>query len=260
MSYKIVFFDIDGTLINEEKEISQDTIEAINELKQGGTEVVIATGRAPYFFKALSAQLGIDSFVSLNGAYVVHKGVPLYKRTISKESLKLLVKLAAENNHSLVFQGDAAYYANAEQHPHILDSVGSLKVDLPGYNPGFWLSDDIYQAFLHCEANEEHLYLDAFSDLRLVRWHPSAMDVVPNDGSKAVGILALLDHLHISPSEAVAFGDGLNDKEMLTVVGLGIAMGNAHEELIPFADYVTTPIDEGGIRNGLIRAGLITPR
>jgi Cof subfamily protein (haloacid dehalogenase superfamily) len=258
MSYKIVFFDIDGTLINEEKEISQDTLEAIRELKHNGTEVVIATGRAPYFFKALAERLEIDSFVSLNGAYVVHKGVPIYKRIITKESLKQLVKLAAENNHSLVFQGDSAFYADAEQHPHILDAVGSLKVDLPGFNPDFWMSDDIYQAFLHCEADEEHLYLDAFPDLRLVRWHPFAMDVVPNDGSKAVGILALLDHLQIPPAEAVAFGDGLNDKEMLTAVGLGIAMGNAHEELIPFADYVTTSVNEGGIRRGLIHARLLS--
>jgi Cof subfamily protein (haloacid dehalogenase superfamily) len=257
MSYKIVFFDIDGTLINEEKEIPLDTIDAIKALQQTGVEIVIATGRAPYFFKTLSAQLGIDSFISLNGAYVVFKGITLYKRHLSKASLELLVKLAADHNHSLVFQGSEAYYANAEQHPHILASVGSLKVDLPGFNPDFWKKADIYQAFLHCQAEEEHLYLDAFTDLRFVRWHQTAMDVLPKDGSKAIGIQVILQHLNMEPSEAVAFGDGLNDKEMLALVGLGIAMGNSNEELKPYADYVTTHINEGGIRKGLIHAGLL---
>jgi hydroxymethylpyrimidine pyrophosphatase-like HAD family hydrolase len=67
----------------------------------------------------------------------------------------------------------------------------------------------------------------------------------------------ILQHLNIEPLEAVAFGDGLNDKEMLALVGLGIAMGNSYEELKPYADYVTTHINEGGIRNGLIHAGLL---
>ncbi|MNP76851.1 putative bifunctional phosphatase/peptidyl-prolyl cis-trans isomerase [compost metagenome] len=56
----------------------------------------------------------------------------------------------------------------------------------------------------------------------------------------------------------MAFGDGLNDKEMLQEVGLGIAMGNSHPDLLPYADYVTSAVDEGGIRQGLRYAGLIS--
>jgi Cof subfamily protein (haloacid dehalogenase superfamily) len=258
MSYKIVFFDIDGTLVNEEKEISPDTIKAVHELKGQGIEPIIATGRAPYFFKPLAEQLGIDSFVSLNGALVVYKGKTLYKRIIPMTSLKLLVDLATQNNHSLVFEGEDAFFANAEEHFCIRDAVSSLKVDLPRYNPDYWKTADIYQVLLHCEAHEEHLYHNAFSELRLVRWHQRAMDVLPSQGSKAEGIQALLEHLDISPSEAVAFGDGLNDKEMLRMVGFGVAMGNSHDELKPYADYITAHVDEGGIRNGLVKAGLLT--
>lgn len=83
------------------------------------------------------------------------------------------------------------------------------------------------------------------------------MDVLTNDGSKAQGIKALLKLLNIAPEEAVAFGDGLNDKEMLEVVGLGIAMGNSHKELMPFANYITSHVSESGIRKGLVHAGLI---
>ncbi|UJF31691.1 Cof-type HAD-IIB family hydrolase [Paenibacillus hexagrammi] len=257
MSYKIVFFDIDGTLVNEQKLVPADTVKAIKELQETGVEAVIATGRAPYFFGPLAQELGINSFVSLNGAYVVYQGKPLYKNPIPRSSLEALVAYSSEKNHSLVFEGSEAFFANSESHVFVEDSVLSLRVELPGYDPDFWKKEDIYQVFLHCEAHEEHLYEPKFPDLKLIRWHEKAMDVLPAGGSKAKGIEAMLKMLGIQPHEAVAFGDGLNDKEMLEYVGLGIAMGNSHKELLPFADYVTASVDEGGIRQGLHYAHLI---
>ncbi|MFF2481524.1 Cof-type HAD-IIB family hydrolase [Paenibacillus sp. NPDC058071] len=257
MAYKIAFFDIDGTLVNEEKQIPQDTIDAIQEVQAKGIEAVIATGRAPYFFAALAEQLGIDSYVSLNGAYVVYKGKPIYSNPIPQKDMEALVRHAGQHDHKLVFEGHSAFYANDDVHPSVIQAVKSLRVELPGYDPDFWKKEDIYQAFLHCEAEEEHLYEDALPGLRLIRWHPSAMDVLREDGSKAKGIQALLEKLGLSTDDAIAFGDGLNDKEMLEAVGLGIAMGNSHEELLPFANYVTAHVNEGGIRQGLQHAGLL---
>lgn len=257
MGYKIAFFDIDGTLVNEEKQIPQDTIEAIKELKARGVEAVISTGRAPYFFKPIAEQLGIESYISLNGAYVVYQGKTVFKRVIPKNSIQLLVQHASHHNHSLVFEGEAYYYANAENDPYIIESVNSLRVEQPHFRPDYWQHEDVFQAFLHCTQEEEHLYVGHFPDLRFVRWHPQAVDVLPSDGSKAQGIRSLLDALGIAKEEAIAFGDGLNDKEMLEFVGLGIAMGNSHPELIAHADYVTSSVDEQGIRNGLIHAKLL---
>lgn len=256
MAYKIVFFDIDGTLVDEEKQIPQDTLEAIREMQRSGAEAVIATGRAPYFLP-LADRLGIDSYVSLNGAYVVYRGQVLYKRAIPLNNLEVLVRQAAANNHPLVFEGSEAFFANAEAHPSVHEAVSSLRVELPSFDPEFWRKQEIFQAFLHCEAHEEHLYDQALPELRLIRWHDKAMDVLIDGGSKAKGIEAMLQLLNIRPEEAVAFGDGLNDKEMLEYVGLGIAMGNAHPELLPYADYVTAAVDEGGISAGLRYAGII---
>ncbi|GJM70886.1 hypothetical protein HMSSN036_31020 [Paenibacillus macerans] len=80
---------------------------------------------------------------------------------------------------------------------------------------------------------------------------------MPVGGSKARGIQDLLQHLEVSPEEVVAFGDGLNDREMLTLAGLGIAMGNGHEQLKACADHTTTDVDNDGIANGLKYAGLL---
>ncbi|MDP4098541.1 Cof-type HAD-IIB family hydrolase [Paenibacillus sp. P96] len=260
MKYKAVFFDIDGTLVNEEKQIPQDTIDAIRELREKDIPVFIATGRAPYYFTHYADQLGIDSFVSFNGSYVEYKGQPVYERAISKETLERLETLALSHNHPIVMQGSQAGYANFEDHEAVAESFYSLRVEVPGYRTHYWKEASVYQALLYCQEQEEHIYTSAetpFDDLHFVRWHRVAMDVIPAGGSKAKGIEAVLKHLGIKREEAVAFGDGLNDKEMLSYVGLGIAMGNAHEEVKPFAKYVTHSVDEGGIRHGLQYAGLL---
>ncbi|KAA8998791.1 Cof-type HAD-IIB family hydrolase [Paenibacillus spiritus] len=257
MAYRIVFFDIDGTLVNEEKEIPADTLEAVRRLKDSGVEPVIATGRAPYFIKPLAEALGIDSYVCLNGALVVYKGDMLYKQPLSPETIAALVETSGRHGHSLVFEGADAYFANSENHPFVTDSVNSLKVEHPGYDPEFWRGNEIYQIFLHCEAEDEPLYEELLDRLRLIRWHPYAMDVLPPGSSKAKGIEAMLNLLGMKPEEAVAFGDGLNDKEMLELAGLGIAMGNSTPELLPYADYVTADVNDGGICKGLVYAGLL---
>ncbi len=258
MSYKIVFFDIDGTLVNDEKVIPADAVAAIKQLKDHGVEPVIATGRAPYFIQPLLEQLQIDSYVCLNGSYVVYKGQPIFKHPIPKHILEKFVQTATANKHSLVYEGEHQFGTNAEADPFVAEAVLSLKVGLPEYNPDIWKEQDIMQIFLHCESGEEHLYDELRNDFNLIRWHKKAMDVLPLGVSKALGIKAMLEKLGLSMTDAAAFGDGLNDKEMLEAVGFGVAMGNSHPELLPFADYVTSHVDDRGIYNGLVKMGILT--
>lgn len=257
MGYKIVFFDIDGTLLDEDKKVPEDTRLAVAQLKANGIEPVIATGRAPYFFEPLARELGIDSYVSLNGGYVVYRGKELYHRHIPLPVLERLVGLAALGGHPLVYQGKSSYHTNSAEHAAVLAAVDSLKVFYPGGESEFWREESIYQVFLHCRHGEEQPYLKELPELRFIRWHEEAMDVLPVTGSKAEGIQVMLDTLGIPREESIAFGDGLNDKEMLELAGLGIAMGNSHQELLPYADYVTARADEGGIVAGLRYAGCL---
>ncbi|WP_420768457.1 Cof-type HAD-IIB family hydrolase [Parageobacillus thermoglucosidasius] len=257
MSYKIVFFDIDGTLVNEEARIPFDAKEAIYKLKERNIEVAFATGRAPFHFKHIAEELGIDSFVSFNGSYVVHKGRVIYERSINRDSLELLEEHAHQFKHPIVYLSHKECYANYSHHPYIIESFQSLKLEAPSYHPHYWKDTKIYQALLYCHEHEEIHYQGKFADLAFIRWHRLSMDVLPVGGSKAKGIEVMLKHLKLSPGDAVAFGDGLNDKEMLSFVGMGIAMGNAHEEVKPFAKFTTKHINDGGIRYGLQQIGLI---
>ncbi|MCR8659973.1 Cof-type HAD-IIB family hydrolase [Paenibacillus endoradicis] len=257
MSYKIAFFDIDGTLVNEEKVIPQDTIDAIAEMKEKGIEPVIATGRAPYFLQSLLEAVGIESYVCLNGALAVYKGEVIYRNPIAPSTLATLVEQSKLHGHALCFEGESQYYTDHDGHEYMLESVGSLKVELPKVNADFWKEEPIYQMFLHTLAEDEHLYTSLEDSVTFIRWHDKALDVLPIGGSKAKGIEAMLNQLNLTAEDAIAFGDNLNDKEMLEYVGFGVAMGNSHPDVIPYANFVTTHVDEKGIRNGLIKAGIL---
>lgn len=257
MSYKIAFFDIDGTLVNEEKIIPQDTIKAIEEIRQLGVEPVIATGRAPYFLGPLLEEVGIQSYVCLNGALAVYKGEVIYRNPIAASTVEAFVTFAREQGHALCFEGETRYATDQPDNERVISSIQSLKIDFPEHEHDFWSKESIYQMFLHAVDGEELPYASFHDRLTFIRWHDDALDILPIGGSKAKGIEAMLARLGIDRSEAIAFGDGLNDKEMLEYVGFGIAMGNAHPEVIPFANYTTTHVDEQGIRNGLIAAGIL---
>lgn len=110
---------------------------------------------------------------------------------------------------------------------------------------------------LYCDHKYEQLYKNSFPEFSFVKWHEYAYDILPQGASKAVGILKLLETLGINNTNCFAFGDGLNDLEMLATVGTGIAMGNAVPEAKAAADIITTSSSDNGISNGLKMVGLL---
>ena len=115
----------------------------------------------------------------------------------------------------------------------------------------------VYQLIAFFTAEEEPRIMAHMPHCVATRWHPLFADVVPEGSNKAVGIQHLLAHYGIDPKEAIAFGDGGNDIEMLRYVGIGVAMGNASDEVKAAADFVTTSVDDEGIAYGLKHFGLI---
>ncbi|HZG61257.1 MAG TPA: Cof-type HAD-IIB family hydrolase [Anoxybacillus sp.] len=257
MKKKIVFFDIDGTLLDENKELPDSTVQAVQALKDNGVHVAIATGRAPFMFADLRKRLGIDSYVSFNGQYVVFEGEVIYQNPLNRERLHDLKEHAHKNGHPLVFLDAETMRASMDNHPYIHESMGSLKFTHPELDPFYYENRDIYQALLFCKPEEEHLYIHEYSEFHFVRWHALSTDILPFGGSKAEGIKRMIERLGIKKEDVYAFGDGLNDIEMLSFVGTGVAMGNAREEVKEVADFVTKDVAEEGILYGLKQLQLI---
>ncbi|MDN4492358.1 Cof-type HAD-IIB family hydrolase [Ureibacillus aquaedulcis] len=253
----IIFFDVDGTLYNSEKKIPVSAKKAIEAARNKGYEIAIATGRAPFMIQSILDELEIDTYVTFNGQYVVYKGEVIYTDSVPKEYLAKIIDFGIQRNHPVVFIDDKEMIASIEGHSFIEQSINTLKYPYPNCNPLFYEDNDVYQTLIFMEESAEQLYRDTFTEVNFVRWHPYSCDILPKDGSKARGIKTLLEKLNIPIEKTIAFGDGLNDIEMLREVGTSVAMGNGVEQAKAVADLVTDHVDRDGIAKAMKMLNII---
>lgn len=257
MSYKIVFFDVDGTITNhEDGSIPRSTIEAIKALKNKGVKVVAATGRPLSMCKELQ-ELGIETYITANGGYVKHLQKIIHKVPMDKSTIREVMEFAKLENNGLSFYTEE-FSMNGITDKEILSALKET-LSLNEYPE---INDLIHNedVFLLCLfANDEAVekYKLKFPHLTFKRWHPYVLNVLQEDISKSLAIIKTLDFFGIDKSEAIAFGDGENDIDMLELVGLGIAMGNGNQRLKKVADFVTKPSSEDGIDYALKKYGVI---
>lgn len=257
MANKVVFLDLDGTVLNSKKEIPSSAIEAIERLKQKGVYVAIATGRAPFMFETLRQTLGVETYVSYNGQFVVVEGEVIHRESLDPNWLNRLERVANDREHPMVFMDDKVMRANCTYHPYIEESLGSLKFPHPPQAEKYYETNPVYQALLFCDEASETQYHSLGGPVRFVRWHRYSVDILPSEGSKAHGIQKVTDVLGINQENVYVFGDGLNDIEMIRGAETSVAMGNAVDEVKAAATYITSHVDDDGLKEGLEKVGLI---
>lgn len=277
--YKLVFFDIDGTLLTDRKKIPSSAKQAIQDLKKNGIMPVIATGRAPFRIDEILKDLDIQTHITLNGQYVVHEGKTIFQNPLSEDSVKRLAVAAEVNKQRIAFCGSDEILGTSmvtfgqkgllkkmiQRVPIappkkvmqlITRYVGSSKKMKP-ILPHYYENRIIYQCIIHTTEEYDDYYQEAFPDCHFTRWNPYSVDVISKGMSKAVGIQKLIDHMGIGINETVAFGDGLNDIEMLQAVDMGIAMESGRRELKEIADDITASPENNGILKGLQKLDLL---
>lgn len=244
---KIIFLDIDGTILDTEKNIPEKAKEGIFSLKEKGHEVAIATGRGPFMFREIREELDIHSYVSYNGQIVVVDDELIHQYKFPLETIEKIINISKEHNHPIVYMAKDQMIGNVQYDERVAEAIGSLKMDHPQYDEHFYKKEPISQILLFCEEGEEKLYQERFPMLNFIRWHRYSVDITPKGGSKASGIEKMLQYLNVPKENSYAFGDGLNDLEMLEAVGFSVAMGNGHPKAKKVADYVTKHVDEDGL-------------
>lgn len=248
---KILFFDVDGTLYDHDKRLPASTKEALFTARANGYEIAIATGRAPFMIESLRQELEIDTYVTFNGQYVVYKGEVIFTDGVERSILERIITFGAKRNEPVVFLDDQEMIASTDGHVKVGASLATLKYPYPRIEASFYEIKPVYQTLIFMEQQDEDMYRETFPEVEFVRWHPYSCDILPKGGSKARGIEKLLTHVGKTMGDAIAFGDGLNDVEMLQAVGLGIAMGNGHEKAKAVADVIAPAVDEDGIAHVL---------
>lgn len=262
---KIIFFDIDETLMRKsDGYLPPELPSLMQQLKANGIITAIATGRSlgiiPQAIKDLVISAGIEIFSAANGQVSLRNGEIFTEHPIPKEDLAQFIALAKRKKWGYLLHG-AHQLCVSHLDKRIMQAMYGV---LPWYvNPKLHEQDAIHQFgyFINqaegAELVEELKHLSLSDDYLYTPWHEFGCDVIPSQGSKARGIREICAHLGIALENVAAFGDGLNDMDMLKTVGLGIAMGNACDELKAIADYVTTDIDQQGIENALRHFHLI---
>lgn len=254
---KFLFFDVDGTLYNSNKQLPQSAKEAIFKARENGHEIAIATGRAPFMIQNLLDELQIDTFVTFNGQYVVYKGNVIFTDQIPNEMLQKILNYGEKNEHPFVFINDVEMIATAPNYTSISESLATLHYPYPVINASYYLQRPVYQTLLFAKQHEQEQYEKEFPNVQFIRWHEYSCDMLPAGGSKARGIQKLIEHINFPMEDVIAFGDGLNDIEMLSSVGYSVAMGNGHEKAKAVASYIAKSVDEDGIANAMKDLGLI---
>lgn len=262
---KIIFFDIDDTLMRKEDGYLPPELPSLMQaLKAQGIITAIATGRSlsiiPQALWQLIDHSGIDIISAANGQIALQQGKTLHEHPIAPEDLAQLIALAERKGWGYLLHGRNAL-AVSRLDKRVMPAMYSVS---PWFvNPHLHQQEAIHQFGYFITQTEaadlpQELAKLPLSDQYIYTpWHEYGCDLIPSQGSKARGIREICTSLGIELTNAAAFGDGLNDIEMLQTVGLGIAMGNACPELKAVADYITTPLMQQGIKNALSHFQLI---
>ena len=255
---KAVFFDIDGTLVSFKTHRVPDSAKrAIAALRAKGVRVFIASGRQLLAINNLE-DLQFDGYVTLNGGYCIVGEQVIYKHSMPSEDMVSLVQYMEEReDFPCIFVHENAFCINYTDER--TDEVFRL-LNFP-QPPTLPLREaatgDIFQLVAFFTKEQEKAIMAVMPHCEATRWNPLFSDVIPKGSSKQVGVDKMLDYFGISLDESMAFGDGGNDVLMLKHVGIGVAMGNAEDEVKRAADYVTDSVDEDGIEKALRYFGVI---
>lgn len=248
---KAAFFDIDGTLVSfKTHQVSEGTVNVFEQLHKQGIRTFISTGR-PY---GLIPQMPVkfDGYVTMNGGYCFMDDTVLYKNPIPQDEADRWVAYAKERNFCTMIFAEREMYVSRLDDPMGVAISEEVKIDVPPMCAfDKMIGMEAYQFIAVMEPEEDARVIELLPHCRLPRWHPHFSDLINASNSKAVGIESIISRLGISKEECIAFGDGANDIEMLEYCGIGVAMGNAKDDVKAHADFVTTSVDEEGIGHAL---------
>ena len=257
--YKLVAIDMDGTLLNSDKKVSERNRQAIEKAVEMGAMVVISTGRGFTGIENHLNDLGLNKdgqyALTMNGGAAYNcftrepltqiglKGQDLHK--VYELSKVLGVKIQAYTLDKCLAEAESEYTAFEREHIgteiNIIDFCKDIKKD-----------DDIMKVLLMEEPSilDEKIKLipkEIMQEYNVVKSLPMCLEILNKSCNKGIGLKELIEKLGISSDEVIAIGDEGNDYEMIEFAGLGVAMGNANPRIKEISNYITDTNDNDGV-------------
>lgn len=252
---KALFFDIDGTLVSfNTHKVAQSTIEGLNIAKERGIKIFISTGRPLSFINNLEdIEHLIDGYITTNGSYNFMGKSVISMHSIPKEEVLALVDYLNKHEYPAILVGtDNTAVIN---HKPIVDRIVIDTLNITNIDYSITaetvLQQDILQITPFITQEQQDIIMPQIPHCASERWHPEFIDTVNKQASKGKALSDIVAYNDLLISETMAFGDGGNDISMLLKAGVGVAMGNANDNVKAMANYVTSSADDDGIYKAL---------
>ena len=258
---KAIFFDIDGTLVSMKTKVySPSAREALERLRRQGIKLFIATGRSKFeiYGERLLEGLEFDGMLTNNGQDGYDSaGRLLYGNPIHPEDVRAVIDWA-EASHTPCWVVTAHESVLSHMDSRVEAAMEMIHTRPPQLgSPRKAAQNPVFKVVLFLNRQEMAQAMTCMPHSRATQWFESGFDVIAGDSGKGVAVKSLWEYYGFTREETMAFGDGLNDIEMLQTVGIGVAMGNAEEAVKAAADYVTDDVDEDGLWKALKHFGLL---
>lgn len=260
MKINAVFFDIDGTYFDHvSNRVLPETIQAVQQLQKNGYKVALCSGR-PH---SMALQLPVfqdiqwDGFIGGSGISVYNEAMELLcEHSFTTNQLQKIFTIAKQHHITMLVNGSVSFVTRElqEEEKAIMNAF-HLKIPTAVHD---WTNEkiDVFSMFKNEDFNDQ-----LFAEVENIHLQPSCesiLDITRADVNKAKGIHELMNYWDFPMGSYVAFGDSMNDCEMLKEAAIGIAMGNAMKELLPYADHICGSSDTPAIYTTLKEIGLLT--
>lgn len=256
---QIVFSDIDGTIFHENSLIPS-AVEAIESLQKHGIHVALCTGRSVLHTQSIQDLLKIPYGVYFNGGLAKYRENAIHSTPIDADVVNRIQEFTDEHNLPVIFHTDEKAYIHkpmpSEYMPllHAYDYPDLELIDKETFSE---YVNDVYQANVMMDRSWDQLVQNKIPECLIYRWDEKAVDLQKRGCDKSQGAVALLDHLNLSPEQAIHIGDGGNDIGMFEMMKIGIAMGNAPDDVKARAQRETQSVTSDGFYCALKELGLI---
>lgn len=259
MKYKLLVLDLDGTLTNTRKEVTEHTRTTLIKAQEQGLKIVLASGRPTYGIAPLANLLQLDKYegyvLSYNGGEIIDwkTGELLYKNLLDPEVLPYLYQCANDNHFAIVTYDGEYVLTEYPDDEYVLKEalLNIMKIKKV---------DNFLKAVQHPIAKclivgeptrlavlEKEMYNHLQDRMGVFRSEPYFLELVPKGIDKAQSLAVLLKEIGMTKDEMIAVGDGFNDLSMIKYAGLGVAMSNAQEVVKENADFITLSNEEDGV-------------
>ncbi len=275
---KIIFIDVDGTLLDYENKLPASADKAIKLARQNGHKVYICTGRSKAEVYSYLWDIGLDGMIGGNGSYVEDHDHVVMHQVMTKEQGKHIVDWLKSRNLEFYLESNNGLFASEnfetrgepviQEYSRRKGKDNSDKMTVKDVFPemiygGELYRDDLNKVSFILESYQDHLdSIEEFPDLKPGTWGGKGEvalfgDLGVKDITKANAIDHLLQYLGASIEDTIAFGDAKIDIPMLEYCKIGVAMGSGGDEIKTMADYVTDDVDQDGLYNAFVHFGLI---